>query len=68
LSKNIETPFGEKTKKTELHYWRGYRIRRVNSAFLKLFLEAKKNDRLHTKPVYTKVSWLEGNSFIGLPA
>jgi hypothetical protein len=27
----------------------------------------EKKIRVHTRPVYTKVSWLEGCSFIGLP-
>jgi len=39
----------------------------VKSAFLKLFLEAKKNDRFYTKPPYTKVSWLEGLYSADLP-
>jgi len=40
-------PFGEKTKKTGLHHWRENRIRRVKSAFHRLFLEAWKKWLTH---------------------
>jgi hypothetical protein len=39
----------------------------VKSAFLKLFLEAKKKCVTPTGLMYTKVSWLEGNFSVNLP-
>jgi len=38
-----------------------------NTAFLRLFLEAKEKLPPSTKAMYTKVSWLEGNFPAGLP-
>jgi hypothetical protein len=45
-------------------YWY---FRQVCKVFPRLFLEAKKKMTPHTEALHTKVSWLKGGFFAGLP-